>query len=258
LRQRISAKPGGSMLTRGLTLLAAYRPGETELSQKELARRTGLPKPTVHRLVIELVEWTALERTRTGVRLGQWLFVLGESVPRIGMLRTVGQPYLDRLHDLTREHTCLSVLCGDTAMDVAWAGPVGCIRAGQHARPGTVSPAATKALLASPSRGTADAAQGPYVVRRTVGAPGEADGVRRDAPGADGVPTQRGGRVHRENRLVSTALPVSVFGGAVAAVSVVGQADSVDVRGVTSPLRSIAVAFSRRLALTALFGPQPD
>lgn len=39
----LPAKSCGSMLTRGLALLAAYRTGEQDHSQIELARRTGLP-----------------------------------------------------------------------------------------------------------------------------------------------------------------------------------------------------------------------
>ena len=45
-----------STLARGLSLLAAFRPGEIWLSNAELARRTGLSRPTVSRLGATLVE----------------------------------------------------------------------------------------------------------------------------------------------------------------------------------------------------------
>ena len=42
-------------LARGLDLLRAFKPGETELTNTDLALRTGLPKPTVSRLTRALV-----------------------------------------------------------------------------------------------------------------------------------------------------------------------------------------------------------
>lgn len=224
------------MLTRGLALLAAYRPGEFELSQVELARRTGLPKPTVHRLVSELVEWNALERTRSGVRLGQWLYLLGVSVPRIGLLRALGQPHLDRLHELTREHVCLSVLCGRDALDIAFSGAKPWSSAERGPRPGTVSEAAAAALIADE--------RGPHVftARTSIGQRGL-------------IPTPRSGRF-ASNRLASVAVPVFVFDHAVAAVSVVGPDGVFDVRATGSHVRATAVAFARKLALTEIFGEQ--
>jgi DNA-binding IclR family transcriptional regulator len=41
-------------LARGLTVLAAFRPGETTLTNQQLAARTGLPKSTVSRLTYTL------------------------------------------------------------------------------------------------------------------------------------------------------------------------------------------------------------
>lgn len=226
------------MLTRGLALLAAYRAGELELSQTELARRTGLPKPTVHRLVAELVEWGALERSRTGVRLGQWLYLLGVSAPRIRLLRAVGQSYLDRLCELTHEYVCLSVLGGHEALDIASAGSMAWFGAQRDTRWGTMSRAATRALVADPA--------GPRVF--TAQAP-----IGRLAPGP--IPAPRSGSpVPRQ--LTSVAAPVIVFGYPVAAVSVVGPAGGFDPRATGAAVQTTVTAFARKLALTEIFGEQ--
>ncbi|HEX8478422.1 MAG TPA: helix-turn-helix domain-containing protein, partial [Telluria sp.] len=39
-----------SALARGLEILRCFRPGESLLSNSEMARRTGMPKPTISRL----------------------------------------------------------------------------------------------------------------------------------------------------------------------------------------------------------------
>ncbi|MFA1544484.1 helix-turn-helix domain-containing protein [Actinomadura monticuli] len=57
------AEPPRSVLARGLSLLDAFGSADTELTLTELAARTGLPKPTAHRLLSELVRWGGVERT---------------------------------------------------------------------------------------------------------------------------------------------------------------------------------------------------
>ncbi|MCC3773901.1 IclR family transcriptional regulator [Streptomyces sp. UNOB3_S3] len=105
-----------SKLSRGLALLACFRAEETELTLSELARRTRLPKPTVHRLIKELVDWGLLERGPGGVRLGHGLFLLGSRAPWQRRLREVASPFLERLHDVTRRSTYLSVLDGTSVV----------------------------------------------------------------------------------------------------------------------------------------------
>lgn len=101
-----------SVLARGLSLLNAFGPSDIELNLTELAARTGLPKPTAHRLLTELVSWGGLERTRSGYRLGMRLFVLGQRVPRPRGLRDAALPYLEDLYEATHENIHLAVLDG--------------------------------------------------------------------------------------------------------------------------------------------------
>jgi DNA-binding IclR family transcriptional regulator len=101
-----------SVLARGLSLLNAFGAADVELTLSELAARTGLPKPTAHRLLGELVTWGGLERTGTGYRLGMRLFLLGQRVPRPRGLREAALPYLEDLYEASHENIHLAVFDG--------------------------------------------------------------------------------------------------------------------------------------------------
>src|SRR3954452_23001050 len=58
--------PGASVTGRALALVGAFDEDHRRLSLSELAERAGLPVPTAHRLVGELVAWGALSRTPSG------------------------------------------------------------------------------------------------------------------------------------------------------------------------------------------------
>ncbi|TKG64879.1 IclR family transcriptional regulator [Prauserella endophytica] len=99
-----------SVLARGLSLLDAFGAGEPELSLAEIAARSGLPKPTAHRLLAELVEWGALERSSPGhYRLATKLFRLGQLVPRHRVLRQAALPHLEQLYEASHENVHLAV-----------------------------------------------------------------------------------------------------------------------------------------------------
>jgi len=228
-------KLGGSMLTRGLALMNVYLSGEVELSQTELARRTNLPKPTVHRLVNMLVGQGALERTRTGVRLGPWIFLLGQSVPHFSLLRAAGQPCLDRLCEFTRAHTCLSVMVYGKVVDIASAGPTPWRPVSDHLNQQSVSAAASRALR------EADVTTEPVVATVSVGA----EPARIPEPRAD---------QDRPTELVSVAMMASVDSPSRAALSIVGPRGNVEPRREYPHLKAATAAFDRRLALLSLFG----
>ena len=62
------------MLERGVHVLQAFRPHGGTLTLPVLVERTGLPKPTVHRLAEALVGLGLLERQPVGYRPGLGLF----------------------------------------------------------------------------------------------------------------------------------------------------------------------------------------
>ncbi|MFE3578256.1 helix-turn-helix domain-containing protein [Streptomyces vinaceus] len=90
------------MLSRGLSVLRCFRPGEPELQLSEIARRADMPKATAHRIIAELVDEGMLERGERGLRLGVALFALGTRVPRQLKLRRLALPFAEQLHRVTR------------------------------------------------------------------------------------------------------------------------------------------------------------
>jgi DNA-binding IclR family transcriptional regulator len=86
-------------LARGLELLRAFRPGDRWLGNQELARRTGLPKPTVSRLTHTLVRLGYLRHSRA-----QEQYALGAAVLSLGYamladldVRRVARPLMQAL-----------------------------------------------------------------------------------------------------------------------------------------------------------------
>ncbi|WFE28174.1 IclR family transcriptional regulator [Solwaraspora sp. WMMD791] len=102
--------PGRSVTSKVLALLDAFSPAEPALTLSELARRAGLPLPTAHRRVAELVAWGALERGADGrFRIGLRLWELGSLAPRGLGLRELALPVLEDLYEVTHENVQLAV-----------------------------------------------------------------------------------------------------------------------------------------------------
>lgn len=106
-----------SSLARGLSLLDIFSVNNTELSISELARRSGIPKSTTHRLVTDLVEWGALERGPHGVRLGLHLLELGHLVPA-QRLREIAVPFAHNLNEVTHLTSNLAIRDGQDILYV--------------------------------------------------------------------------------------------------------------------------------------------
>jgi DNA-binding IclR family transcriptional regulator len=101
-------EPRTSSLSKALTILDAFTERDVAVSMTELAKRTGLPRSTAHRLIGELVRWGALERTAAGLSIGLRLFELGHlGAPR--SLGDVALPYLEGLQAATRKTVNLGV-----------------------------------------------------------------------------------------------------------------------------------------------------
>ncbi|MFF1488531.1 IclR family transcriptional regulator [Streptomyces sp. NPDC058319] len=97
------------MLDKAAQILECLDPTVESYRLSELTRRTGLPKPTVHRLAADLVRLGWLERSGARYRLGAKLFELGSRVPRRRDLREAALPFLQDLFEATRETVHLGV-----------------------------------------------------------------------------------------------------------------------------------------------------
>ncbi len=108
-----SSRPGASVTSRALALLAAFDTDHRRLTLTALAERAGLPLTTAHRLVAELVGWGALTRTRTGeYAIGRRLWDLGLLAPAQTGLRELASPYLHDLYGATLATVHLAVRDG--------------------------------------------------------------------------------------------------------------------------------------------------
>lgn len=90
-------------LERGLRILAEFSRDEPTLTAPELARRLGVPRSTVFRLLVTLENMGFVERTPDGRshRLGLAVLRLGfEYLASVGMV-DLGRPLLDALRDST-------------------------------------------------------------------------------------------------------------------------------------------------------------
>lgn len=97
------------MLDKVAAILDCFRPTGGPFCLTEIADRTGLAKPTVHRLTGDLMRLGWLERSGTHYRLGGKLFELGSLVPRRRDLREAALPFLQDLFEATRETVHLGV-----------------------------------------------------------------------------------------------------------------------------------------------------
>jgi IclR family transcriptional regulator, KDG regulon repressor len=113
----VTAEPAGeglSSVRNAARLLKEFRSREPEIGVSELARRLGLGKSTVHRLLTTLVGEGLIERDpRTGgYRLGLVVFELGEAVRVHLDLHAAAGPVLASLREQTGESSQVGVLDG--------------------------------------------------------------------------------------------------------------------------------------------------
>jgi IclR family acetate operon transcriptional repressor len=105
-------------LQRAFDLLERLADAGGEASLSELAAITGLPLPTIHRLIRTLVTLGYVRQNRNRrYTLGSRLIRLGESASR--QFGTWARPYLMQLVDQVEETANLAVLDGDEVVYVA-------------------------------------------------------------------------------------------------------------------------------------------
>jgi DNA-binding IclR family transcriptional regulator len=102
-----------SVTARALAVLGAFGPDHRSLRLSDLARRSGLPLATTHRLVGELTAWGALERRPSGAYvIGRRLWDLGLLAPVQSGLRQAASPFLHDLYGTTLATVHLAVRDG--------------------------------------------------------------------------------------------------------------------------------------------------
>ena len=100
------------MISRVSEILRAFQGNDRVLGVSEISRRTGIPKPSVSRIVAEMVTTGLLERDGDHLRLGLRLFELGQQAARPIDLRKLALPSMKELLDATGQTVHLAVLEG--------------------------------------------------------------------------------------------------------------------------------------------------
>lgn len=106
-----------TVTSRALSLLAAFDEHNRRLTLTELSKASGLPLPTAHRLLAELVAWGALARTPSGEYVvGRRLWDLGLLAPVQTGLRELASPYLHDLYGATLATVQIGVRDGSAVL----------------------------------------------------------------------------------------------------------------------------------------------
>jgi DNA-binding IclR family transcriptional regulator len=241
---------GEPVIDRALSLLGVFSDRRRSLTLSELARHAGMPVSTTLRLANRLVSWGALERTDGGrYVIGVRLWEIASLAPRGHGVREVALPYLEDLHDVTRQHVLLAVRDGAEAVLIerlsSRSAPQVAYRVG--GRVPLRSTAVGLVLLAGAGRA---------VQEQLLAAPEETEpGVDPAAPGALrrtlGEVSRTGFAVIRRSKpskTVSVAAPVrDGSGDVVAAVSVLVTDGGTSPHAYTPVVRATARSISRGL-----------
>jgi DNA-binding IclR family transcriptional regulator len=122
-----AAAPYVRVIGKAVAALDALLDGNAELTSAELARRLGMSRSTVHRLLTTMERHRLVDRTETGAYgLGIHLFRLGSAVPVRAVLGRLAEPALAALAERFAVSTYLSVRDGERALCIARVdrGPV--------------------------------------------------------------------------------------------------------------------------------------
>jgi IclR family acetate operon transcriptional repressor len=220
-----------SVLDRITAVFEAFGEHGEGLGVSELARRANLPKSTVSRVAADLVEQRFLDRDGRKLYLGVRLFEFGQTVERPRKLREVALPLMHELRLATGRTVHLAVLEQTDVVLVA------VVRARAESQPlgrvgerGPVHATALgKAMLAFSAHDVVDDV--------VLGELTEARTSRTATEREEWAPNR-----------VSVASPVFGYGSVpVAAISVSGTVDDMDVVRFAPIVRAAAMNLSRRI-----------
>jgi DNA-binding IclR family transcriptional regulator len=112
-----TSAPGASVASRVLAVIGTFDERHRSLSLSEIARRAGIPLPTAHRLVGELVDGGALDRQDDGrYVIGRLVWEAGLLAPVQGRLRQVAEPFLHDVYAATMATVHLAVRDGEEVL----------------------------------------------------------------------------------------------------------------------------------------------
>ncbi|WP_084727690.1 IclR family transcriptional regulator [Rhodococcoides yunnanense] len=244
-----------SVLQRSALVLNVF-PGGSALTLAEVSTRTGLPRSTTHRLLVDLADLGWLSRRGNTFELGMALFELGERVGLKHRLRTAAVPFMQDLFAVTEQTVHLAVRDGHDAVyvekihghsslplpsQIGGRLPLTCTAVGK-ALLAPESPAVQEEILSRPLRRyTPRSITDPKALAR------ELDSIRRT-----------GIAIEREEATVGgccLASPVMLAGEPIAALSVSVPKEQFAPELLAPAVRTAALALGRVLARTSAEQP---
>ncbi|SNS75138.1 IclR family transcriptional regulator [Rhodococcoides kyotonense] len=245
-----------SVLQRSALVLDVF-PGGTALTLAEVTTRTGLPRSTTHRLLVDLAELGWLSRRGNTFELGLALFELGERVGLKHRLRTAAVPFMQDLFAVTEQTVHLAVRDGHDAVyvekihghssfplpsQIGGRLPLTCTAVGK-ALLAPEDPAVQEGVLSRPLRRyTPRSITDPKVLAR------ELDSIRRTGIAIEREEAAMGG--------CCLASPVLLAGEPIAALSVSVPTDRFAPELLAPAVRTAALALGRMLARTSTGHPE--
>jgi DNA-binding IclR family transcriptional regulator len=234
-----ASEPRRSVLGRVDCIIGAFDGFDGPLTLHELTERTGLPKSTVHRMVDQLATIGWIEREISGYRIGMRLFEIGGLAQRHRRLSDVAHPHLHALSTATGLAVQMAILDRSEIVYLERI-PVRSFRlpTRQGGRQPAYCTALGKAMLAFDEEAAAEvlAQDLPKRTSQTLTSPRDLE-LELERIAEDGLALD-----HQESYegLACVAAPLRNSGRAIAAVSVTGPVDRIDLHAVAPLVRSTA------------------
>jgi DNA-binding IclR family transcriptional regulator len=239
-----------SVVERVAEILFAFSRATEPLGVSELARRTGLPKSTVHRLATEMAAHHLLERRGEAFEPADRLYELGARKMPDSNLRAIALPFMADLRSATRQTVHLAVLDGTEVVYVEILRQQSAPRlpSGVGGRMPAHATAVGKAMMAFSPAADVEAVIRHGLNRigpRTTVAPGllrrELSRIRANGVAVEFEESAPG--------LVCAASPIlGDDGAAVAAISISGWIGKLNPRRMAPAVRTAALSIGRELA----------
>ena len=106
-------------LERGLSVITAFAATRRTMTISELAKETGLSKPSARRFLLTLQKIGYIRATERGFRLTPKVLELGHAYLSAAELPEMVEPVLDRLNEDLREACSVGILEGDLVFYIA-------------------------------------------------------------------------------------------------------------------------------------------
>jgi DNA-binding IclR family transcriptional regulator len=229
-----------SMLSKGLAIIDLLATVPEPMTTRDISRATGIPKSTVHRLMIDLCASGTVDAEPAGYRLGLHLFELGGAALRQNRVEEIARPILEDLFEATQHLVQIGTLYGTDVIYLA--------RVGQQGRQHVASPVAGRVPANCTAMGKALLAHNPVALETAI-----RNGLTRKTPSSITDPEVLRNQMREIRRdgyaieleeirvgLSCVASPVLVGRRVPIALSLTGAIDSFDPYAFVSMVRSAA------------------